>query len=315
MTRSTTKSSNGLGTATAGFAAQRLTTLTALALLLAVSGPALAEDSAKTSSSETQALAAKADPVAPPLQPGSTWDDLKADILGKVMPKEADGIVSLEAPYRANDAATVPIVLSQPSAAAPRIQSAKLIIDENPAPVAGTFTFGPAMHPLNMELRVRVNQYSNVRLIAETDQGPVMTGRFVKASGGCSAPATRDPQLALSTMGEIRVRSFPKAEAAAAMSTPDGRRRETQVMIRHPNYSGLQRDQITQLFIAAHFIDKLTVYQGDELLFSMEGGISISENPVFRFSYTDNGTPDLTIHMEDTEGNSWDKTLPKQVEG
>ncbi|MBD8891037.1 quinoprotein dehydrogenase-associated SoxYZ-like carrier [Labrenzia suaedae] len=283
--------------------------------LMAASGLALAETKTPAAGKLSAIPAAKQEPAAPPLQPGSTWEDLKADILGDQAPADGSGIISVGAPYRANDAATVPIVLSQPSAAAPRILSAKLIIDENPAPVAATLTFGAAMHPLDMELRVRVNQYSNVRLVADTEQGPVMTGRFVKASGGCSAPATRDPQLALSTMGEIRVRNFPQAGTAAAMSTPEGQRRETQVMIRHPNYSGLQRDQITQLFIAAHFIDKLDVYQGDDLLFSMEGGISISENPVFRFSYTDNGSPDLKVHVEDTEGNSWEKTLPKQVEG
>lgn len=283
---------------------------TALIAAICVASPALAETKLPVASAPA---AAKQEAVAPPLQPGATWDDLRADVLGDSVPAGAEGIVSLGAPYRANDAATVPVVLSQPSAAAPRILSAKLVIDENPAPVAGTFTFGPAMHPLNMELRVRVNQYSNVRLIAETPQGPVMTGRFVKASGGCSAPATRDPQLALSTMGEIRVRNFPAPDGQAGLVP--GQRRATQVMIRHPNYSGLQRDQITQLFIAAHFIDKLDVYQGKDLLFSMEGGISISENPVFRFSYTDNGSPDLKVHVEDTEGNIWEKTLPKQVEG
>ena len=88
-------------------------------------------------------------------------------------------------------------------------------------------------------------------------------------------------------------------------------RREAQIQIRHPNYSGLQRDQITQLFIPAHFIDHLEVWQGDERLFTMEGGISISENPAFRFTYLDNGAPALTVRASDTEGNSFETELPK----
>ena len=132
-----------------------------------------------------------------------------------------------------------------------------------------------------------------------------MQGRFVKASGGCSAPATSDPEAALAGMGEMRLRSFG---AAPQMSTP---RREAQIMIRHPNYSGLQRDQITQLFVPAHFIDTLEVRQGDELLFTMEGGISISENPVFRFSYNDNGAPEIVVKATDTEGNSFEQRLAK----
>lgn len=85
-------------------------------------------------------------------------------------------------------------------------------------------------------------------------------------------------------------------------------------MIRHPNYSGLQRDQTTQLFIPAHFIDTLEVRQGDEPLFSMTGGISISENPSFRFAYTDNGAPSLTVHATDTEGNVFVRDLAKSAE-
>ncbi|RVL41264.1 quinoprotein dehydrogenase-associated SoxYZ-like carrier, partial [Sinorhizobium meliloti] len=136
-------------------------------------------------------------------------------------------------------------------------------------------------------------------------RGIFMNGRFVKASGGCSAPATKDPVAALKDMGEMRLKLFDgKGEVQKA-------RREAQIMIRHPNYSGLQRDQITQLFVSAKFITELVVKQGDELLFALDGGISISENPVFRFSYTDNGAPDFTVHAVDTDGNVFDRVLPK----
>ena len=80
--------------------------------------------------------------------------------------------------------------------------------------------------------------------------------------------------------------------------------REAQVMIRHPNNSGLQRDQVTLLYIPAHFVDELAVRQGDALLFRMEGG---------DFDF---GRPELPLHLhsqwrprhsrveaKDTEGN------------
>ncbi|WP_102106549.1 quinoprotein dehydrogenase-associated SoxYZ-like carrier [Oceaniglobus roseus] len=242
-----------------------------------------------------------------PLTDQGSWADLKDSIVGDAALQDGSALFSVDAPYRANDAATVPIEIVQTDDA-PMIDSAMVVIDENPAPVAAELTFGPAMHPLKFDLRVRVNQYSNVRVIAETDQGSFMNGRFVKASGGCSAPASRDPELALASMGEMKLRSF--GETQPQMSTP---RREAAIMIRHPNYSGLQRDQVTQLFIGAHFIDHLEVYQGDEMLFTLDGGISISENPVFRFTYTDNGSPDLRVHAEDTEGNVFDHTLPKDA--
>ena len=244
--------------------------------------------------------------VSNPLQDGESWRDIRYNVLGDAEIAKGESVLELDAPYRANDAATVPIHLRQSDEDA-EITEATVVIDENPAPVAAVLGFSPAMAPIDFELRVRVDQYSNVRVIAETDEGLHMSGRFVKASGGCSAPATRDPELALANMGKMKLRTF---EADPEMSVP---RREAQIMIRHPNYSGLQRDQITQLFIPAHFISHLEVLQGDDLLFTVDGGISISENPVFRFSYSDNGAPDLTVKATDTEGNSFETTLAKSA--
>jgi sulfur-oxidizing protein SoxY len=268
----------------------KLTIAAALATLFA--GPVWATDTAQN-----------------PLQASATWDDLRGDVVGDALPENADGLLSIDAPYRAHDAATVPIVLKQLDATA-TISAATVVIDENPAPVAAVFGFGKDMGVLDFEMRVRVNQYSNIRVIAETQDGLYMTGRYVKASGGCSAPATKDPQAALAGMGAMKLRQF--ASDGVQMSTP---RREAQIMIRHPNYSGLQRDQITQLFIPAHFIDHMEVWQSDALLFTMDGGISISENPVFRFAYNDNGSTALTVKATDTEGNMFETVLPKAVSG
>lgn len=240
-----------------------------------------------------------------PLADSPTWAAIAGDILGDAVPADGAGLFAVAVPVRAEDAATVPVVVTQTDPG-PAITGMTLVIDENPSPVAGTFTFGAAMHPLRFETRVRVNQYSNLRVIAATAEGSFMTGHFVKASGGCSAPATKDPAAALAGMGEMRLKLF--APKPAALS---GQRREAQILIRHPNYSGLQRDQVTQLFIPAHFIDRLEVRQGEELLFTLEGGISISENPAFRFDYTDNGAPALSVHATDTEGNVFDVDLPK----
>lgn len=262
------------------------------------------------------AFAAPAQETPPaPMQSSATWDDLRHDILGDVAPQDGAALLTLTGPVRANDAATVPIHLRQDDPGR-RITAASVVIDENPAPLAARFEFGPAMAPLDLELRVRVDQYSNVRVIAETETGDsFMTGRFVKASGGCSAPASRDPEVALAGLGQMKLRRFPAPQsedlhAEGVSSIPAGQRAEAQIMLRHPNYSGLQRDQITQLFVPAHFIDRVEVYQGSDLLFTMTGGISISENPVFRFAYTDNGAPEFRVKAHDTEGNLFEQSLP-----
>ncbi|MEM9181068.1 MAG: quinoprotein dehydrogenase-associated SoxYZ-like carrier, partial [Pseudomonadota bacterium] len=218
----------------------------ALAFSVVLTSPVLAEDTPKN-----------------PLTDSEAWTEIKSWLFDEdTALTETRDILAVEAPYRAHDAATVPIVLKQVDATQ-MISRVTAVVDENPAPVVGEFTFSEAMAPLDFEMRVRVEQYSNVRVISETESGYYMSGGFVKASGGCAAPASGDAAEALASMGKMKLRSF---EPAVAMSTP---RREAQIMIRHPNYSGLQRDQITQLFIQPHFIDNLEVWQGDELLFSV----------------------------------------------
>ncbi|MBE3636987.1 quinoprotein dehydrogenase-associated SoxYZ-like carrier [Mangrovicoccus algicola] len=237
-----------------------------------------------------------------PLLNGETWQALRYDIAGEAPIAGGAGLFEVEAPYRAHDAATVPVRIRQTDPAR-AITAATVVVDENPAPVAAEFAFGPGMSPIDLELRVRVNQYSDVRVIAATAEGLAMAGRHVKASGGCAAPASRDPEAARAVMGQMKLRSFVPAS---------GLRREAQVMIRHPNYSGLQRDQVSHLFIPAHFISELEIRQGAELLLRMEGGISVSENPVFRFGYVDNGAPALSVTATDTEGNRFHADLPKE---
>ena len=234
-----------------------------------------------------------------PLQPSEIWDDLRESVVGLTEEPPLDpAILDLDAPVRANDAAIVPVRLTQP-ADAPPLQALTLVIDQNPAPVAAEFALGPSLAPLDLEVRVRVDAYSDLRAIAtRADDGAMlMAGRFVKASGGCSAPAGKDMAATAETMGQMRWKTAEE----------DGRTMGT-LMIRHPNFSGLQRDQVTLLNIPAHFIDKLEVRQGDDLLFTMQAGISVSEDPVFRFAYNPNGQP-ISVHVEDTDGLVWDQTF------
>ena len=124
-----------------------------------------------------------------------------------------------------------------------------------------------------------------------------MAGRYVKASGVCAAPAGKSMDEVRATMGEMRFRQA--AEDSREFGT---------LMIRHPNFSGLQRDQVSLLTIPAEFIQVLEVKQGDAPLFTMEAGISISEDPVFRFGYAP-GQGAVTVHAQDTEGRVWDHTF------
>lgn len=233
---------------------------------------------------------------APKIDP---WPGLVTDIFHDKPITQHEGVVSLQAPVRAEDAAIVPMTISL---AEPGVVRATLVIDENPMPMAAAFTFGADAGVATIETRVRVNSYTNVHVVAETADGALHSVvKFVKASGGCSAPAIKDQDEAVANLGKMKFRRFPSADAG---------RREAQIMIRHPNSSGMQMDPITRAYIPAHYVDKVEVRQGDALIFSMEGGISLSEDPAFRFSYKPNGAKTIRVEAHDNLGGAFKGEWP-----
>jgi sulfur-oxidizing protein SoxY len=174
-----------------------------------------------------------------------------------------------------------------------------LVIDENPAPMAAKFQLGPDAKVSEISTRVRVNNYTDVHAVAELSDGKLyMVKTYVKASGGCSAPAAKNADEAKNRLGQMRYRQFAKAGEGPASGA-----RETQIMIGHPNNSGLQMDQVTQLYVPAFFVNQLRLWQDDSLVLTMEGGISISEDPNIRFTYVSNGAKNFRAEAKDTEGH------------
>ncbi len=224
-----------------------------------------------------------------------TWPGIAKDLFGAREIVSDDGTLSMEAPYRAEDAALVPITVRIPANVASSVRKLTLVIDKNPAPMAAAFTFGPAAGSGDrvVSTRVRFDMYSNIHAVAETADGKLhMVTKFVKAAGGCSAPALKDADEALASIGKVQVRTF---ETAGAPS-------EAQVMIRHPNYSGMQMNQLTGLYIPAKFVDEMTVKRDGELVFGLEAGISLSEDPNIRFTYAPGKDDAITVEAKDNTG-------------
>jgi sulfur-oxidizing protein SoxY len=225
----------------------------------------------------------------------ATWNNIKGDILKDRPVLDGTGLVILDAPRRAEDAAVVPIGMRVDLAGDDKrtLRSLTLVIDENPAPVAGTFTIGPHSGVTSISTRVRVNDYSYVRVIAELSDGKLYGVKtYVKASGGCSAPAASNADATKSMLGQMKFRTF-RSEAGALP--------EAQLMLRHPQNSGLQMDQLTRLYVPPFFIENLKIWQGDELLVAIDGGIAISEDPNIRFNYKSNGAADFRVEAVDTD--------------
>ncbi len=241
-------------------------------------------------------------------EPADPWPELARDIFNGRTLDDGAGLIAIDMPYRAEDAAIVPVTLraTLPPGDTRAVKAITLVIDQNPAPVAATFQIGAAVTMIST--RVRVDSYTNVHAVAELSDGKLyVSTTFVKASGGCSAPTTKNLEQANADLGQMRFRQFAKLTDGPATG-----RREAQIMIRHPNNSGLQRDQVTLLYIPAFFIRTLRVLQGDQLVLAMEGGISISQDPNIRFSYLPNGAAAFQVEAVDTSGHVFKGEWPAQ---
>ena len=236
------------------------------------------------------------------------WAALADDIFKGRPLADGTGLVGLEMPGRAEDAAIVPVTMrvTLPPGDTRYLKMLTLVIDDNPAPVAATFRIGPNAGISTISTRVRVDAYTNVHAVAElSDDKLYVVKTYVKASGGCSAPAAKNADVAAAAIGQMKFRQF-----AAARAGPTSAPREAQITRRHPNNSGLQRDQVTLLYTPAHFVDELSVWQGDVLLFSMVGGISISEDPNVRFNFVSNGAATFRVEAKDTDGQRFRQEWP-----
>ncbi|MDX1527168.1 MAG: quinoprotein dehydrogenase-associated SoxYZ-like carrier [Gammaproteobacteria bacterium] len=229
---------------------------------------------------------------------------LKASYFGDRAIVESDEIIQLEAPDRAQFAAIVPISVRSkiPQTAERYIKTITFLIDMNPAPLAGRFHFMQASGSADLSMRVRINAYGWVRAIAETNDGKLyMSKRFVKGSGGCSAPAGADIEAAMARLGRIKLKTRGVARPGEPVLT--------QLMISHPNLTGLQMDQLTRLFMPAHFVKQVDVSFNGEPIIVAETDISISENPNFQFYFVPERAGVLRVDVTDSKGLRFAETL------
>jgi sulfur-oxidizing protein SoxY len=275
----------------------------------------------------TMAGAAPQQPTDDP-QASPIWQKVQASLFeGRTVRSAPAGLLSLDVPARATDAALVPIAIRArlPAGSSAHVTRLILVIDANPSPISAIFQLSPRNGRAEVETRVRIDDYSFVRAIAETSDGQLYgVVRFVKASGGCSAPAGSDAQAAAATLGQMRFRIDAGADgdqdgapkAGQARPAPQGGSSKVaephlldgaqpvlaQLAINHPNHSGLAMDQATRQFTPAHYVRKVEVsYQG-ELVFSADVDFSISENPNFRFYFVPQGPGELRATVVDSQG-------------
>jgi sulfur-oxidizing protein SoxY len=234
-----------------------------------------------------------------------TWAVIRDQLFQGRELKDGAGLIELEAPKRAQDAAVVPITVRalQPQGPERWIKTVHLIVDENPAPVAGVFRFFPQTGDATIATRIRVDQYTNLHAVAETSDGELyVVERFIKASGGCSAPGMKDKEAVMARLGKMQLKPMT--------AFAPGQLQEAQLLISHPNYTGMQMDQLTRLWIPPDYVRFVKVRVGDTPVLEVEGDIALSENPAFTFSFQADAPAPMVVEVEDSEGRKFEQSWP-----
>ena len=169
------------------------------------------------------------------------------------------------------------------------------MIDKNPSPLAAVLDLTTEVGQADFETRLRVDEYSHVRVVAELSDGSLHTdSRYVKTSGGCSAPPNREsPELIGRTMLKL------PEHVALAQVTP------ATVTVLHPNDTGFELNNVTVMYIPPHFVRSIKVSYDQRRVFDADLDFSISENPTFRFNFVPREDGELRAEVEDSKEGHW----------
>ncbi|HTV33750.1 MAG TPA: quinoprotein dehydrogenase-associated SoxYZ-like carrier [Methylocella sp.] len=225
------------------------------------------------------------------------WQDLANEIFGAQPLLDGTAKIVLEAPDRALDAALVPVSIRVQNPQ--EVKSLYLIIDDNPAPIAAHVSYGPAGDPQSLKLRVRVNDYTYMHAVEETQDGALYeTHRFVKASGGCSAPSGAYDEAALAQIGEMKLRLLGEPQTTGPV-------REAQLLIRHPNFNGMQRDPQTQGYTPARFLKTVDIRLNGETVLHLDSDISLAADPAIGFAFKAQPNGKLAVEAKDSDAQTF----------
>lgn len=213
-------------------------------------------------------------------------------------------IIEIKAPYTAEDATVVPISLHTkiPQSANHYISKIHIFVDKNPLPLVGIFEFTPHSGKADLAMRIRVDDFSYVRAIAEMNTGELyMAKSFVRAKGACSAPPPSSMEESMKLLGSMKMNTIGDVEL--------GQPNLMQLKIRHPNITGMAPLKVgSRVMPPPHFVKELVVDFNDTPVLKAILTFSVSMDPAFRFYFVPDKEGVITVKGIDTKNNNFSST-------
>lgn len=213
-------------------------------------------------------------------------------------------ILELKAPYTAEDASVVPISIHTkiPQTEDRYIKQMHVFVDMNPMPLVGKFDFTPHSGKADLAMRIRVDTFAYVRVVAELNSGELyMTKSFVRAKGACSAPPPASMEDSKKLLGKMKM----KVVGNLKLNEPN----LMQVKVRHPNITGMAPIKIgSRIIPPAFFMDTLEVTYNDKPIVKALLTFSVSMDPALRFYFVPEEEGVMTFKGTDTKKNAFSST-------
>ncbi|NOG59209.1 MAG: quinoprotein dehydrogenase-associated SoxYZ-like carrier [Proteobacteria bacterium] len=227
----------------------------------------------------------------------------------KIIEGVEQNILELKAPYTAEDASVVPISIHTkiPQTEDRFIKKMHVFVDMNPMPLVGIFEFTPDSGKADLAMRIRVDTFAYVRVVAELNSGELyMTKSFVRAKGACSAPPPASMEDSRKLLGKMKM----KVVGDVILGEPN----LMQMKVRHPNITGMAPLKIgSRIIPPAFFVDTLEITYNDKPIVKASLTFSVSMDPALRFYFTPKEEGVITVKGTDTKKNEFSSTFDISV--
>lgn len=220
---------------------------------------------------------------------------------------EESSAIKINAPHRAESGAQVPFefIIDHPMNDGQYIKSVWVIADTNPVPLVAKYHFTPQSGKAGVNTRIRMESDSYIHVVAETSDGRYLMNKVpIRAAGGCGGTVGGDESIARQSAGKMKLSVKPGN--ANDIST-------AHLLIKHPMFTGLQRDLISQGFRPAFFINKIVAKFNDEVIFDADTFIGLSEDPNLQFPFVADKPGILSVLITDNEGKEFSTTTEVAV--
>ena len=213
---------------------------------------------------------------------------------------ETVDFIKLEGPRRAESGAQVPVTLTVDKApnAPDAIRKVYLIVDANPIPLAATYHFTPQSGKAQIATRIRMETDSYIHAVGETADGKLyMTALVIRAAGGCGGPVDGDEAAIRAASGKIKL----NLEEPVKFGEPN----PATLLIKHPMFTGLQRDLVSGGYRPAFYMQKVDLSYNGKTVLQVDFGVGTSEDPYLHFFYQPDTPGTFNIKAIDNEGKEF----------